>query len=488
MSETTSTEQKARYINMDDSFYGAIVEIGAGQEVARQFFAAGGAAGTVAKTMSAYDMTVSDSIYGKAHRYVSRERLQQMLEREYSLLVSRLERERPASRYFAYGATVAARSYSGKGLCHGWVGVRFQHAPSAAPSQILLHVCMHDDENSRQADALGVLGINLLHSIWAVPDDAGGWPYSVVDGLDDNLAPDRLETDFVRFCGPAFEGVENRLLNLHLITSWKTRAVMFDGAGVETASCDMLHRKNAMIIRGTFKPPTLAHQDMAEVGFARFAAEEDVSRDDTLVLAEITMHDLVSGDAVNPQDFLARVDLLCSLGYSVLITDYLRFFRLRSWLRRYTDRPIGIVLSVLDFDYLFDERYYQGLEGGILEAMGKLFVGNTHVYVYPALVDGVLRDLHSVDIRPHLRHLLSFVIANKMMVPLDDYREDNLPISARAIARQIPLGPGKWQQQLPRSVARAIEERGLFGYNCAAHKPAGRKAARKKAPGKMEAL
>jgi len=416
------TQEKALEVNLDNSIYGAVVEIGAGQETARQFFSAGAAAGTIAKTMSAYDMKVSDDVYGKAGRYVSRERCEQMLVYEYGLLVKRLEESRdPPSRFFAYAATVTARSYSQRNECHGWVGVRRQLEPGAKPSEIILHVRMLDDTNREQSEALGVLGINLVHAAYHHSDD----PKKVIDTLQDGMGHERrIEIDLIHFSGPDFEHVENRLMNLHLIHSWSCRAVMFDPSGQSVVPASALRKKDTVVIRGSFKPPTNVHLDMMNAGVKKFSQEEGVDKDKILVLAEITMNELSGQGDDADSDFLARVDLLNELGFSVLISDYLRFFRLRSWIRRYTQNRIGIMLSVLDFDYLFAEKYYEGLEGGILEAFGKLFSDNTNVYVYPTIRDGKLITLDNVGVSDDLGFLLKLLsmslrdeVIGKMLCP-----------------------------------------------------------------------
>lgn len=455
------TLEKALEVNLDPSIYGTVVEIGAGQEVARQFFSAGAAAGTIAKTMSAYDMKVSDDVYGKAGRYVSRERVSQMLEHEYDLLIERLAgtRETP-STFFAYAATVTARSYSQKNECHGWIGVRRQSSPDGPPSEIVLHVRMLDDTNRQQSDALGILGINLVHGAYYLADD----PKRLIDCLQDGMGSDkRIEIDLIEFSGPDFAGVENRLMNLHLIRSWSCRAVMFDADGHSIVPAAALRKKDTVVIRGSFKPPTKVHIDMQTAARKQFLQEEGVEEDKLLVVAEITMNEFTEEGDESDSDFLARVDLLNELGFSVLVSDYLRFFRLRSWIRRYTRNRIGIVLSVLDFNYLFDAEYYDGLEGGILEAMGKLFSDNTHVYVYPTIRDGKLITLDNVDVDEDLTYLLRHLIHNKRMVSADIVDVGNLQISARELAKQIPLGKDGWQQAVPEIIAQRIVEQGLFG-------------------------
>ncbi|MBT8115214.1 MAG: hypothetical protein KJP04_07525 [Arenicella sp.] len=456
------TQQKALQLNLDDGIYGTVVEIGAGQEVARQFFSAGAAAGTIAKTMSAYDMKISDEVYGKAGRYVSRERAEQMLQHEYDLLMQRLQQQREVqSRYFAYAATVTARSYSQKNECHGWIGVRRQFEVGGEPSEIILHVRMLDETNSEQSDALGILGINLIHSAYHANND----PKAIIDALQDGMGQsDRIEIDLIHFSGPDFAGVENRLLNLHLIHSWACRAVMFDADGKSIVPASALRKKDTVVIRGSFKPPTKVHMDMKQTAVNHFLQEQGVEEDKVLVVAEITMNELSGQGDDADTDFLARVDLLNELGFSVLISDYLRFFRLRSWIRRYTPNRIGIVLSVLDFDYLFAEKYYQGLEGGILEAFGKLFSDNTNVYVYPSICDGKLVTLDNVDVSDDLRYLLKYLINKKAMVSADIVDVKNLEISAREIIKLIPQGAGDWQKQVPAKTAKSIIKNKLFGY------------------------
>lgn len=458
--ESLTPDQKALEINLDKLKYGTIVEIGAGQETARLFFSAGAAAGTVAKTMSAYDMSVSDDIYGKVGRYVSRQRLEQMLSREFELVVHRLREVRPPdTTFFVYAATVTAKSYKGNKECHGWVGIRVQLEPRAEPCDIILHVRMLDDANRLQSEALGMLGVNLIYGAFHYHDR----PKTLIDSLSDALGSDRIEIDLINMKGPEFRQVESRLMNLHLIRAWQTRAVMFDADGNSVIPAEMLYEKSAMVIRGSFKPPTKVHVDMTESGLNQFLRHHNVERDNVVILAEITMSELVTEEHIADSDFLARVDLLSSLGYNVLISDYVRFFRLRSYLRQFTKDPIGIVLSVLDFDYLFNEEYYNGLEGGILEAMGKLFPDNTQVYVYPTKADGELIDLENIRVSDHLKYLFRHLVSNQRMVASDDYDEAHLHISARRIAEQIPRGRGEWENQLPEIVTRQILERRLFG-------------------------
>lgn len=456
-----NTTQKALTLNLDVNKYGSISEIGAGQEVARQFFSAGAAAGTIAKTMSAYDMRVSDEIYGKAERYVSRERLDQMLHGEFSRLITRLKDVRSReTTYFSYAATVAAKSYQAKSECHGWIGIRLQLRPNEEPSDIALHVRMLDIDNAAQSEALGVLGVNLIYGAFYQSQN----PRQLIESLLDDIGQDRLEIDLIDFSGPAFSYVDNRLMNLHLIHSWCTRAVLFNSQGKSVVPGETLYKNPLLVMRGSFKPPTKVHIDMTASCLDQFQELNHVSKDKVVTLAEITMAELVTGGKVDDADFISRVELLNELGYTVLISDYLRFFRLRSWLRQFTQNPIGIVLSVLDFDYLFDEKFYEGLEGGILEAMGKLFTGDTHVYVYPSKVEGELVTLENVKVPEQHRYLLNYLVENKMLLASKTFNEENLHFSARAISQQIPHGRGDWENGVPETIAKQILGKRLFGF------------------------
>lgn len=457
-----STEQKALTINLDEGKYGTIVEIGAGQEVARQFFNAGAAAGTIAKTASAYDMQVSDEIYGKVGRYVSRDRVIQMLDHEYDLLIERLAHRRSKNTlFFCYAATVTAKSFRQNSECHGWVGIRMQLYPGAPASQILMHVRMLDETNRLQSEALGVLGVNLIHGAFYHATQ----PRWVIEGLKDNLEEDRIEVDLIQFSGPYFEEVDNRLMNLQLVRSWCCRAVMFDSEGQPVVPAEELRKKDTLVLRGSFNPPTNVHVDMMESALRQFTDEEDIRSQNVSRLAEITMADIANDKDQGDAMFLAKMELLTSLGYQVLISDYLRFFRLRSWIRRYTQNHIAIVLSVLDFNQLFDSRFYDGLEGGLLEAMGKLFSDNTYVYVYPGRINGELITLNNVEVPEHASHLLKHLIENKAMVSASQYRDDNMHITSAETLKLIRRGSKDWEKNVPASVAEIIKTKRLFGYH-----------------------
>ncbi len=456
-----STQQKALEINLDEEMYGTFVEIGAGQEVARQFFLAGAAAGTVAKTMSAYDMQISDEIYGKAGAYVSRERLEQMLRREYDLLNTRLRDSRPkTTQFFSYAATVTARSFKQKNECHGWLGIKMQLYPDAPPSEIIMHVRMLDDDNQSQSEVLGILGVNLIYGAFNYKNK----PKWIIEGFLDSIDSDRLEIDLIEFSGPYFTDVDNRLMNLHLLRSWCCRGVMFDHDGASVVPASAMRKKDILVMRGSFKPPTKIHLDMSNSTIEQLKSSGDLSERGVLNIAEITMSELTSDGEQDDTSFLARVDLLVKLGYHVLISDYLRFFRLRSWIRNFTNKRIAVIMSIYDLNKIFDQAYYEGLEGGILVAMGKLFSDDTNVFVYPAEIDGKLVTLDNAEIPEKVRHLLSYLVLNKYILAIEHYNEENLHISPPELAKQMLNGRGEWEKALPPGVAKEIIDKNLFGY------------------------
>jgi hypothetical protein len=164
-SEKLDTHHKALILNLDPFTFGSFAEIGAGQEVARWFLIVGGASGTVAKTISAYDKEVSDDLYGSGSRYVSMQRLEVMLENEWAQLLTQLEKTRGSqTRFFSFVDTVSARNYAGTNDPHGWIGLRFQLQLGGPPNDILLHINMRDPSNVLQQEAIGVLGVNLIYA------------------------------------------------------------------------------------------------------------------------------------------------------------------------------------------------------------------------------------------------------------------------------------------------------------------------------------
>ena len=346
MSEPTqllTTNRKALIINLDEQRYGTFAEIGAGQEVASVFFQVGGASGTIAKSMSAYDMTFSDSIYGRAPRYVSRERLATMLDHEYSLLIERLKDQRgDRTTFFVFADTVAAKSFKGSNECHGWMGVRFQTTPLGEPSEIYIHFRMWDKDNQLQQQAIGIVGTNLIYCAFYYLND----PAKIVESLIDNISADRIEIDMLKFAGPAFKDVDNSLMALHLVRHGLTNAIMFSSDKEVLQPSEALYKKSILVERGSFRPVTHVNVDMLNCACAKFMQEPDVKGKDLVVLMEITMNNLLASGEPDSRDFLDRVDLLADLGFTVLISNYSEFFRLTSYFRRYTKEKIGVAMGI----------------------------------------------------------------------------------------------------------------------------------------------
>lgn len=481
-----TTNRKALTINLDAFKYGTLAEIGAGQETARHFFQAGASAGTIAKSISAYDMKFSDEIYGKAGRYVSEERVERMIDYEYKLLHERLAEPRgAATTFFAFANTVAAKSYRGVHECHGWLGIRFQSEPMGEPNDIIIHIRLLDSENIQQQHALGVIGINLIYGAFYFQDDSS----RLIGSLLDNLSAERIEVDMIRFRGPHFDGLDNRLLSLQLIQQRLTRAVMFSAQGDVVQPSEVLYKKAVFVERGSFRPVARVNLDMLQRGLAQFSAEPEVQGEKTVVLMEITMRNLLAGGEVDDADFLARVDILCSLGFNVLISDYSEYYRLASYFRRYTKAMVGIVLGVNNLVEVLDEKYYENLEGGILESFGRLFRNTVRLYVYPMRRDaleeyvalqaamGEKRSPAPQDLAPHeyvtadnlqvshhLRHLYLYLRENEFIVSVDNYEPALPQLFSVHILKSIRHGRDDWEKLVPAEVAAMVKERKLFGY------------------------
>jgi hypothetical protein len=461
--EILGTHQKALQVNLDPNKYGTFAEIGAGQEVARWFFRVGAAAGTIAKAMSAYDMTVSDAIYGPCERYVSRQRLHTMLEHEYALLVERLNAKRGATtKFFVYADTVTARSYSRHDDAHGWLGIRFQTTPQAEPSQIIIHVRLWDKENLQEQEALGVLGVNLVHGALYLHED----PETLIISLVDNLTTERVEVDMIKFTGPAFPQVDSRLMALKLVQKGLTNATMFTADGEVIQPAEVLYKKSILVERGSFRPVTKVTIDMIECAQALFVQEPEVQGEEILVLMEMTLRNLTDGGEIDHKDFLDRVDILGTLGKTVLISNYARYFRLAAYLFRYTKKKIGIVMGIPSLREIFEEKYYEDLEGGILESFGRLFKNDLKLYVYPLQegATGAMITAGNMRVAPNLRHLYAYLIENRFIEGLRDINESYLPIFSREVLAKIKSGNPSWEEMVPAQVAQLIKQRKLFGH------------------------
>jgi len=463
--EALDTHAKALKINLDNRFYGTLAEIGAGQEVVRWFFRVGGAAGTIAKSISAYDMQVSDAIYGDTERYVSRRRLQAMLDLEFQLNIDRLSESRgDTTSFFAFADTVVARSFKGGNECHGWMGVKFQAHPHDEASQIVVHVRMLDAEASLQQEALGIIGVNLLYGAFFLHHE----PEKLMESLLDKLTTGRIEIDLIDFKGIEFRYVDNRIMAMKLVQLGLSGAAMFDPSGAVIQPSDALYKKAVLVERGSFRPVTQVNLDMHNAALAKFSADPAVAGKPILSLMEITMRNLLAGgQEVDRRDFLARADLLAACGFHVLISDYFEYYRLAAYISWRTKERVGIVLGAASLIELFDEKYYTALPGGILESFGRLFKNDLKVFVYPLRQHQTdeLTTVDNLEVAPELRKLYGYLADRGSFVQLDNFNPDFLHIFSRDVLKRIAAGDESWGEMVPSQVADIIKKRGFFGYS-----------------------
>jgi len=453
--------RKALELNLDPRVYGTFAEIGAGQEVARRFFYVGAASGTVAKTMSAYDMTFSDAIYGAVDRYVSRQRLWSMLGHEFDLLRERLDATQGAKKtFFVYADTVAARSYHRHDESHGWMGIRFQVDPRGPVNEIIIHVRMLDAENVAQQEALGIIGVNLIYGAFRHHRN----PEKLIGSLLDDLTAKRIEVDMIRFSGPVFDGVDNRLMSLQLVVQGLGRAAMFGADGEALQPAEEFYKRAVLVERGSFRPVTHVTYEMLSRAYDEFAPRIGEAPRGSVTLAEITMQNLTSAGPLDPRDFLDRTDILGALGQTVIVSNFGEYFRLVDYISLYTTEPIGLALGVPAIEEIFCEKYYTGLDGGILEGLGRLFKTNVRLYAYPRLgADGKITTADNLKLEPRLHHLYAYLRANDFIVPITGYREEILGIKSPEVLARLRAGDPTWEKCVPAEVAQIIKERRLLG-------------------------
>jgi hypothetical protein len=459
ITEKLNTAQKALQINLDAKKYGTFAEIGAGQEVARWFFHVGKASGTVAKTISAYDMAVSDAIYGTAERYVSRKRLQAMLDLEFDLLLQRLDKTRgDKCTFFAFADTVATRRDEGQ----GWLGVKFQTQIREEPSTIIIHVRTLDSESVRQQEALGMIGVNLIHGAFYQHEE----PEALIASLLDGLTSQRVEVDMIKFSGPAFKAVDNRLMALQLVQQWLTEAALFTATGESVIPGELLWHKPVFLERGSFRPLTNPMLDMLNRGLAQFVQQPALQGETPVVMFEMTLRQLQVGDAIDHRDFLDRVDTLGALGKPVLISNFLRYHRLVTYLSRHTQKPVGLPIGLVRLRDVFDEKFYTDLAGGLMESLGQLFKNGAKLYVYPSLdrKTGQLVTAENMEVAPSLRHLYAHLVENHFIEDITNYNRDYLSIYSGDVLEKIQQGDESLASLIPAPIFELIRAKKLFGW------------------------
>ena len=463
-----TSKQKALKINLDKRIYGSFAEIGAGQEVAAQFFKSGGASGTVAKTMSAYDMTFSDAIYGevKSKRYVSRERLDSMLNHEYTLLMERLSEQRgEKTLFFSFANTVVALNYHKNNSPHGWIGCRFQLEPNGPCHDVIIHVTMHDMDNLMQQQAVGNVGVNLIYGCFFYYEN----PEILLLSLMDDLSRDRIQIDMIHFSGPAFDSVDSRLMSLHLVKHGFSDIALFGPDGKNLQPTDTLYKKNILMLRGRFRPIINVHMDMLDNGVKQYLREPDVDERNLFVVNELTLQSLQEGqkkELIDEKDFLDRVDILCSLGQNVMISNYHEYYKLVSYLSKITQEKIGLVIGYPNLEYIFDESNYKDLPGGILESFATLFSRKVKLYVYPTRRDSIILSCMKFNPPMHLIDLYRYLIANSKIEDIYHYIPKNLDVQTDNMLDLIKRGEKGWEENVPPEVVKMIQDRCLFGFPC----------------------
>ncbi|GFS04088.1 nicotinate-nucleotide adenylyltransferase [Elysia marginata] len=461
-----STTTKALKINLERHIYGTFTEIGAGQETVRHFFRVGGASGTIAKAISAYDKNFSDSVYGSENgkQYVSEDRLKRMLDKEIGLLEKRLNRtEHPEKCFFVYANTVATIDHAKKYKGHGWVGIRFQLDSNQGYNDIILHIRFKQNEASLQQETLGILGVNLIYGAYF----QYAKPARLLQYLYDNIGRDTVEIDTINFSGPHFSYVDNRLMSLELIKNGMTEAVMFNPKNKNILAARVLYKKNILAFRGTFRPVTKVHKSMYESALKMFLKEKKVEEKNTEVVFEITLSNLLqsSHGEINERDFLDRADLLRSLGFTVIISNFKEYYRLAEFFGNYTKEFSVLTMGVNNLVEIFDEKYYRHLSGGILEAFGKLFFKNLGVYLYPMKNNnGVIENSQTLKVHPRMKELYKFFKLNGRVVDIKDFDTSYLEISSHDVLEDIMKGGKDWEDKVPEGIADLIKKERMFGY------------------------
>ncbi|BFM44406.1 TonB-dependent receptor [Flavobacterium sp. CFS9] len=460
-----SIKDKALRINLNENIYGTFAEIGAGQETVRHFFRSGGSSGTIAKAMSAYDKDFSDAVYGAESdgRYVTEERLKKMLTHEGQIIEERLSREKhPTKLFFSYANTVATIDFAKQFKGHGWVGIRYQIEPDEAYNEIILHIRFKETDARLQQETLGILGVNLIYGAFYKYND----PKRLLRYLYDHLDKDQLEIDTINFSGPRFAHVDNRLMSLQLVKNGMTDAVMFNPEGKNILPAAILYKKNLLALRGSFRPVTKVNMDMYEKSLKMFLEENKVEKDNTLVIFEITLSNLRSDGEIDERDFMDRAELLCSLGQTVMISNFQEYYKVVEYFANYTKARMGLAMGVNNLVDIFDEKYYRHLSGGILEAFGKLFYRDMKVFLYPMLDEnGVLMNSNNLKVHPRMKELYKFFKFNGKVIDITDYDPHNLEVFSREVLKMINQGKTGWEHMLPTGIAEIIKEHHLFGYH-----------------------
>lgn len=442
-------QQKALEINLNDSIYGTFAEIGAGQEVARNFFQVGAAAGTIVKTMSAYDKAYSDAIYGIGNgRYVSESRLYDMLDHEYQLIEERLQHVCDDKTYFVFADTVAAINYTRTIKGNGWIGIRFQHQPCDKSNEVVLHVKMTDTNNRQQQEAIGILGVNLLYACYHYRDNMEYFIKSLIDGIKD-----RVKVDMIRVNGDAFDHIDNRLLSLYLIKHGLSEVCMLSEDGNPIHASEFLYKRDLMVVRGNFRPPTLVTEDVFEKGFKQFNDEDYINNDKSILMSEITIN-----EDIDEKDFLHRAKMLNGLGQKIIVSNCHNHQELINYLQDYKVQNLGLVIGVMELLKIIETKHRENQDGRLLVAFGELFTRNIKIYIYPAVQkDGSLMTLQNLPVPEDIELLYKHLLRSEQLIDITDFDEDKLGIFSWDVLESIKNGTDDWKSMVPERIIPLIQ-------------------------------
>jgi hypothetical protein len=462
-----SIKNKALSLNLNRTIYGTLAEIGGGQEVARAFFQAGGASGTVAKSISAYDKTFSDYLYNnkKSGRYVSEDRLKKMLDIEYNELITTLQdNAEPGTRFFVFANTVVTLNYARDNEAHGWLGVRFQLHSASGPNEVVMHVSLLENDTLLQQYTLGSLGVNLIYACYHFTDR----PNIFLQSLMDNLDNERVEINMIRMSGADLNYVDNRLLGVQLVKNGMTSATIFDSNGRVQQPSDMLYKKNLLAFRGSFRPITNLGYDMLQKCYGIFQRDENYTPGNTLALCEMTLNNLLHKEGVfDESDFLERVNMLNGLGQNVMISNFQEYYKLVGYFSKFKLGKLRIVIGIPTFIEVWDKKYYNDLRGGILEGFGKFFTRNMKLYVYPSINknNGNLFTSKDIDLPADSRLLYDYLLVNKKIIDVNNAEKKWLSIDSGRVLEMIREDIQDWEEMVPDYVSSYIKTNMIFGYS-----------------------
>ena len=465
--EVKTTFTKAREINLNPTFYGTFAEIGAGQEVASNFFKAGYASGTIAKTISAYDMQFSDNLYGKSKLYVSYERLESILDKEYKILYRTLPNRQGKTCFFVFASTAKTSNYKTGQNGHAWLGIRFLHIPTASEySECIIHLNSKEVNTFRQREAIGTTGVNLIYA------SLKGWhdPDRIIKTLRENVPQkELLEIDSMRLTGPAFAHYDNRLITLRLVQESLTPIAMFNPQGHVVQCTEDLYKKNILILRGVFRPFTNVHKNMLNSAKEKFIAELNDDKETVRQIAEINVQTGNELDITNEKDFLDRVKILCKLNYHVIVSSFKEHYKLVSYLSQSAEhKEVRITLGTPTLSHIFNAIHYNQVEGGILEALGRLFNRKLKLYIYPYKYDnGTIETTKTFTPKDKtIKGLFEYLIQNNKIIDIPHLNESiTLDIQSDEILNKIKdKNSQEWEKYLPDIVVEEIKSKHLFEY------------------------